>query len=338
MTGPSMRSGPKVRLGIVGLGWFGGVLTESAGATGTAEVVACFARSAESRARFAAAHGCHEAASYDALLADPEIDAVMIATPHSTHADMIERAAEAGKHVFVEKPLALTVVDAQRAIAAASRAGVVLQVGHNRRRQPANRIISSMIERGELGTVMHLEGVYSVPGGHKPNLPAWRSDPAECPAGSMTALGVHVVDTFGAWVGPAKRVSAFTARIDGLTALDEATTVMIEYGSGQLGSISTSYFTPMMNTVAAFGTERAVWNEEDGDRLFVQVRGEPARTEQPVETIDTIVDELGEFARCVVGGSEPETGGAEGLEVAVVLEGIVRSVSSGRAVDLAELR
>lgn len=327
-----------VRLGAVGLGWFGAVLAESARATGVAEVVACFARSPQARTTFARAHGCREAESYEALLGDQDVDAVVLATPHSTHADLIERAADAGKHVFVEKPLALTVADAERAVAATAAAGVVLQVGHNRRRQPANRAIASMIERGDLGTVLHLEGTYSVPGGHKPDLPAWRSDPAECPAGSMTALGVHTVDTFAAWVGRASRVAAFTARIAGLTPLDEATTVMIEYASGRLGTISTSYFTPAMNTVAAFGTERAVWNEEDGTRLFVQVRGEPSRSEQPVETLDTITDEIAEFARCITDGSEPETGGPAGLEVAAVLEGIVRSASSGRAVELDDLR
>jgi predicted dehydrogenase len=328
----------RVRLGVVGLGWFGDVLADAARAAGLADVVACFARSPDTRATFARAHACREAESYEALLGAADVDAVMLATPHSTHADMIERAAGAGKHVFVEKPLALTAADAQRAVAATTAAGVVLQVGHNRRRQPANRSIATMIEQGTLGTVLHLEGTYSVPGGHKPDLPAWRRDPAECPAGSMTALGVHTVDTFAAWVGRASRVAAFTTRIAGITALDEATTVLIEYASGQLGTISTSYFTPAMNTVAAFGTERAAWNEEDGTRLFVQVRGEPSRAEQPVETIDTIEDEIVEFVRCITDGSEPETGGPAGLEVAIVLEGIVRSASSGCAVELEDIR
>lgn len=160
-----------VRLGIVGLGWFGGVLTDSAARSGVAEVVSCFARSPDARAAFAEAHGCRAADSVDALLADDELDGVILATPHSTHADLVEQVAAAGKHVFVEKPLTLTVADARRAIAATEGAGVVLQVGQNRRRQPANRRIKEMIDGGELGTVLQLENFHSAAGGHKPDLP-----------------------------------------------------------------------------------------------------------------------------------------------------------------------
>lgn len=327
-----------VRLGMVGLGWFGGALAEAARATGLADVVACFARSPEGRAAFAEKHGCRAVGDLDEMLGDPDIDGVVLATPHSTHADLVERCAAAAKHVFVEKPLALTVTDVQRSAHAADRAGVVLQVGHNRRRQPANRRIKAMIEAGELGTVLQLEGMHSAPGGHKPELPAWRGDPAECPHGGMTALGVHTVDTFHYFMGPAKRVSAFTSRIAGLRDLDDATSVLIEYDGGQLASINTTYFSPPVVSLSVFGTDAAVWNEEDGARLFLQARTDPARGEQQIDTIDTIEDEIAEFARCIREGSRPETGVPEAIEVAAVLDAIGRSVESGCAVDLIDLR
>jgi predicted dehydrogenase len=327
-----------VRLGVVGLGWFGRVLTESARTSGVAEVVACFARSAGAREAFAGQNGCRAVESLDALVEDPEIEGVLVATPHSTHAAIAERAARAGKHVFVEKPLTLSVDDAERAIEAADGAGVVLQVGHNRRRQPANRRIKEMVDAGELGTLLQMEGFHSSPGGFKPDLAAWRKDSSECPAGGMTALGVHTVDTFRMLAGPAKRVSAFSKKLVGLTALDEATTVMIEYESGPLGVIGTSYFVAPVVALAVYGTEANAWNEEDGAKLLVQRRGEASRSEQPVAAIDTIVDELSEFARCIRDGGRPETGGAEGLEVASVMEAILASVASGRAVELSEVR
>ncbi|MEO8424362.1 MAG: Gfo/Idh/MocA family oxidoreductase [Actinomycetota bacterium] len=327
-----------VRLGAVGLGWFGGVLAEAARASGEAEVVTCFARSEEGRKAFAEAHGCEPAESLESLLGDPSIHGVIVATPHSTHGGLIEQAAAAGKHVFVEKPLALTIEDARRAIDAAERAGVTLQVGHNRRRQPANRRIRSMIESGELGTVMQLEGFHSSPGAHKLDLPAWRTDPSECPAGGMTALGVHTVDTYNYLVGPAARLFAFSKKVAGVSTLDEATAVTIEYQSGPIGQIGTSYFVPGLVSLAVYGTDLNVWNEEDGARLFTQARADKARAEQAVEQIDTIRDEVVEFARCIRDGGTPETGAAEGLEVAVVLEGIAQSVESGRAIDLTALR
>jgi predicted dehydrogenase len=272
------------------------------------------------------------------LLEDPRIHGVVVATPHSTHADLVEAVAAAGKHVFVEKPLALTGEDARRAIAATTSAGVTLQVGHNRRRQPANRRIKEMVEAGELGTVMQLEGFHSSPGAHKPELPAWRTDPSECPAGGMTALGVHTVDTFHYLVGPAKRVIAFSKQLLGSTTLDEATSVTIEYASGPIGHIGTSYFVPPVVWMAVYGTDRNVWNEEDGARLFAQARSESVRSERPVDTLDTIGDEMREFVGCIRGEAEPETGGEAGLEVAIVLEAIVQSVATGTAVDVSTLR
>jgi predicted dehydrogenase len=319
-----------VRLGIVGLGWFGGVLADSAERSGTADVVSCFARSSETREGFAERQGCRPAESLEAMLADDEVEAVVLATPHSTHADLVEQAASARKHVFVEKPLTLTVADAKRAIAATDAAGVTLQVGHNRRRQPANRRIKSMIDGGHLGTVLQLQGFHSAAGGHKPDLPAWRKDPTECPAGGITALGVHTVDTFHYWMGPARRVAAFSTKVVGLTDLDEATTVMIEYG--------TSYFTAPVVTLAAYGMDAIAWNEDDGKRFFHQTRADAARSEQDVEQLDTIVDEMAEFARAVRGDATPETGGAEGLEVVAVLEAIERSLETNSAVEVDELR
>jgi predicted dehydrogenase len=326
------------RLGIVGLGWFGGVLAKSARASGVAEVVSCYARTAETRKSFADEHGCRAAGDLGELLDDPEVDGVIVATPHSTHADIAVAAAGAGKHVFVEKPLTLTVADAKRVGAAAERAGVTVQVGHNRRRQPANRRIKEMIDAGELGAVLQLEGMHSAAGGHKPDLPAWRMDPAECPFGGMTALGVHTVDTFHYFMGPAKKVTALSTRFHGFNDLDDATTVLLEYESGPIASINTTYFAPPVVSLSVFGSEAAAWNEEDGARLYTQVRSDPARTEHEVETIDTMHDEIVEFARCIGGEAEPETGMPEAIEVAAVLEALGRSVASGSVVELAGLR
>jgi predicted dehydrogenase len=328
----------KVRLGVIGLGVYGGVLARTARTAELADIIAGFDVSAEHRAAFAREIGCRVMDNLDALLADRDVDGVLIATPHSTHPGIIEQAASASKHVFVEKPLALTVAGARRAISAADVAHVILQVGHRRRRQLANRRIKAMIEAGELGTVLQLQATYTDPGGLSASLPGWRRDPRESPAGAMTALGVHMVDTFHFLAGRARRVSAFSKRIPSMGAIDSATSLLIEFEGGVIGSISTSYYVPPIVTLAAYGTGGIAWNEEDGNRLFIQSAGDTRRAEQPVETIDTVADELAEFVRCIRHGTEPETGGAAGLEVARVLEATVDSARSGRSVDLAELR
>jgi predicted dehydrogenase len=154
----------------------------------------------------------------------------------------------------------------------------------------------------------------------------------------MTALGVHTVDTFHYFVGPAKRVTSFSTRISGFNDLDEATTVLLDYESGPIGAINTSYFAPPVVSMSVFGSDAAAWNEEDGTRLFTQPRSDPARSEHEIDTIDTMRDEIVEFARCIGGEGEPETGVVEAIEVAAVLEAIGQSVASGQTVELADLR
>jgi predicted dehydrogenase len=325
-------------LGAIGLGWFGDVLARAAHETGVATVVAVYARSPETRTAFATTHGARAVDDVDAMLEADDVDGVLIATPHTTHTELATRAARAGKHVFVEKPLALTVADVRRIADAADRAGVVLQVGHNRRRQSANRRIKRMIDDGELGTVLQLDGVHTAPGGHRPDLAEWRKDPAEAPFGGMTGLGVHTVDTFHHFVGGARRVAAFSSRFAEQLAIDDATIVSIEYESGPLATISTNYFTAPVVALTVFGSQGAAWNEEDGARLFTQHRTEPARIEHRVEALDTIEDELREFAAAIHGEATPETGADAALDVAAVLEAIGRSVRSGASVELSEIR
>ena len=323
------------QLGVIGTGWFASTLTAAAATTGRGRVASCFARSPKRRDDFAQRHGCAAADSVDALLGDPEITGVLIATPHSTHEELVVAAAQAGKHVFVEKPLTLTRAAAERAIAATEDAGVTLQVGHNRRRQAANRHIAAMIEHDELGRVLQVDAVHTSPIGHDPSLPGWRADPDECPAGGMSALGVHMVDTFHYFLGPATRVMAMSTRRGEASGLDRATTVLIEYAAGPLATLSTSCYATVVTSLSVHGEDAAVWNEADGARLLLQARGEKARRDLGVEVVDTIADEIDEFISCIRGEARPETGAAEGREVAAVLDAIVASIDGRCAVDVA---
>jgi predicted dehydrogenase len=329
--------GDGVGLALVGLGWWGGVLAEAVGSADEAELVACYARTESTRDRFAADHQTKAATSWDELLADPQVDGLLLATPHSTHADQIVDAASAGKHVFVEKPLTLTVAESRRAVDAADAAGIVLQVGHNRRRQPATRRLKELVDGGVLGTIHHVEANLSNPKELTPRT-GWRGDPAESPGGGMTGLGVHMVDNLIYLVGRPARVAAFSKQILGRSKLDDATTIILEFESGPLGYVATSMVVPDISTVGAIGHDAAAWNVGDGAHFYVQKAGEPERTEMPVGNLDTVQDQIEEFIRCVAGNGRPETGGREALEVVAVLEATMDSARSGKVVDLAEVR
>ena len=326
-----------VRLASVGLGWWGGTLAAAAAKEG-GQVVAAFARSAASREAFAAKYPCRTPETFDEILSDPEVEGVLLATPHTTHGDYIVAAAEAGKHVFVEKPLTLTVAEGKRAITAAAGAGVILQVGHNKRRQPANRRLKELIDGGDLGQVVMVESHQTVPNAQKFQPGYWRADRDDSPLGGMTSLGVHMVDTMHYLLGPAERVFAFSNVLMDFPPIDDATTIVLEFPSGQLGYLGTSFVVPRTTDIGVRGTDGAAWNIEDGTRFFRQSKDDAARAEEPIDVLDTVADQLGEFMRAIRGEAVPETGGAEALEVVAVLEAAVASSESGRAEAVADFR
>ena len=210
-------------------------------------------------------------------------------------------------------------------------------MGHKRRWVGAYRRLREMIDEGELGMVPQLEANISKPSMLNPR-PGWRNDPTEAPVGSMTGQGIHLVDIFYYLSGPVKRLCAFSKKLLGRSNLDDVTSVVFEFESGPLGYLGTSYVTPRIVTVAAFGTEANAWSEENGSKLYFQEKDKQARRELPVEMSDCVADELADFARCIREGGCPEVGGSEGLEVAAVLEAIIESVKSNRVVEVSQIR
>lgn len=328
----------KVRIASVGLGWWGGSLARAAAETGVLEVVSCFARTPETRRRFAEEHGCRQAGSLDDLMADPEVEAILVATSNSTHRPIVEAAAAAGKHVFVEKPLTLSVADGRAAVDAAEAGGIVLQVGHQRRRHPANRAARRLIEAGELGDIQLMESHHSVPNGFKLPEKAWRRQPEESPLGSMTSLGIHTIDTYHYLGGRIGAVSAITRSGRGDLTIDEATGLLFEFESGAIGTLVSSFFSPQLVRLSVHGTDGSVFSEADGSTLYFQSRDEPTPSERLVDPVDPVVDQLADFAAAIRSETPPEVGGEEGLEVVAVLQAAVESAETGRRVDVADHR
>jgi len=323
-----------VRAAAVGIGWWSGVLADAVPQGTGLTLVACATRSPDKRAAFAAKHTCRPLESYEAVLRDPEVEAVLLTTPHTLHAAHVIAAAEAGKHVFVEKPFTLTAADGRRATEACRRAGVVLAVGHGRRRQPANRALKALIVAGALGRVVQVEGNISSNSGFAMKPGGWRTDPRETPAGAMTGLGIHHVDTFQYLIGPITRVAAFSSKqVVKDAEIYDTGGILLEFASGALGYLGTALiFANRTSQFAVHGTEAQAYSEADGSRLFLQRKGEPDRTPVPLQPSDMVVDELAEFARCVRGGGRPEVGGEEGTAAVAVLEAIIESVKQGRPV------
>jgi predicted dehydrogenase len=325
-----------VRVAAVGVGGWGRVLADAAGQGTGLTIVACTSRSPESRAAFAKDYGCRPLPGLEAVLADPEVEGVLISTPHSLHAEQVVAAARAGKHVFVDKPFTLTVADARRATEACRQAGVVLAVGHQRRKQAASRALKRLLDEGVIGRVAQIEGNISADAGFVLKPGVWRTVRDETPGGAMTNLGIHHVDTFQYLLGPVARVMAFVRRV-ALThiEIDDATSVVLEFASGSLGYLGTSWIHANRTSyLTVHGTEAQAWSEADGARLFLARRGQREREAVPLAPVNAEVAELAEFARCVREGTRPEVGGEQGGANIAVLEAVVESARSGRAVSV----
>lgn len=325
----------KVRLASVGVGWWGRELVKAARSTGSIDIVSCYARTPDKRAEFASVTGARTASSLDELLDDSEVEGLLVATSHASHLSIIEAAAQAGKHVFVEKPLTLSVAEGRAAVDAANAAAIVLQVGHQRRRMAAHRAMRSLIDDGSIGDVQLLESQHSLPNGFTMPDQAWRWNTEESPLGSMTSLGIHQIDNFHYLAGPIARVAA-RSRVGRSVSIDEATGLLFEFASGAIGTLVSSFFTPWHIRLSIHGTDGAAYAHDDGARLEFQSRGERERAPRTIGPLDPVVDQLEEFAAAIRGEARPEVGGEEALAVVAVLEAAVESATTGGFVAVAK--
>ena len=197
---------------MIGLGWWGKELVRSARDSKLMRFTRGVTLEPDTVRDFASEMNISIGTSYEDVLADKSIDAVVLATPHTRHRAQVEAAAAAGKHVFCEKPFALTVEDAKAAIAACRKAGVALGVGHNRRLWPSMVKLKEVVSSAEFGTVMFAEGNYSHDILANTPLDNWRSAPQETKAGGMTGMGIHLLDGFSFLIGPMARVSALSTK------------------------------------------------------------------------------------------------------------------------------
>jgi predicted dehydrogenase len=157
-----------INAAIIGMGTWGQNLVKSVqGLSQDIQFVAGSTRTPAKAQEFATKHNIRMTDSYEAIMADPTIDAVVLATPHSMHTDQIVAAANAGKHVFCEKPLGLDHASTKRAADAAAKNNIILGVGYNWRFQPALQEIRRMLDDGRLGKLMHIEGNFCGPSAYR---------------------------------------------------------------------------------------------------------------------------------------------------------------------------
>ncbi|HXF66740.1 MAG TPA: Gfo/Idh/MocA family oxidoreductase [Burkholderiales bacterium] len=317
---------------IVGLGRWGRKLVEAVqGRSARLRFVRGAVRHPEAAREFAARHGFALSCDLAEVLADPRVQAVVLATPHSAHVEQVVAAAAAGKAVFCEKPLALDRAGAERAVEACRRAGVALGVGQDKRFWPSMRELARVVESGDLGEILHLEGNSSNEVARRHFSP-WRAAPQESPGGSMTATGIHVLDAFVRLAGAVRRVYArHYPRRDPPQLLDTVA-VLLEHECGASGLLSSVRTTPFFWRVHVFG-ERGSAEAVGENELVLRRCGEPPRR-LCFAREDALRLELEAFADAVEGRAPYPVSPSQMIEVVAALEAICRSMETGAPVAL----
>ncbi len=314
---------------IAGLGRWGQVLVDSVHGrndAGLRFVAGCTGRP-ERAADYAAARGIDLLPGLEAVLADPRIAAVVLATPHAQHAAQVIAAAAAGKHVFVEKPFALRRADAVAAVEACAAAGVVLALGHNRRFLPAVAAMKTMLAEGALGTVLHAEGHFSGPGAGAYTSGMWRADRAESPLGGMGGMGIHMVDMLIHLLGPIAEVDCRSHARALTNGLDDTTAALFTFAEGATANFATLALAPRHWRVTVFGTEGILELNGHEDLRFTPREGQG--WSRQFERVDIEAAELAAFATSVAGGAAYPLPVAEAVHGVAVFEAMIHSAASG---------
>ena len=326
-----------LNVAVIGIGWWGKVIVQTIRSKSRRlHIVRCVEPNVDAVKGFCAEQGVPVSADYEDALRDPAVQAVILTIPHSLHESFIIRAAQAGKHVFCEKPLTLSLETSRRAVAAVKQAGVQLGIGHERRFEPPILELRRIVASGALGTLLQIEANFSQD--LFIGLPAdnWRLNAKDAPGGPLTATGIHLVDLSCSIFGPAETVVAHNRARSGALPNGDSLSALVSFRNGATASITAMLATPFFSRFCVFGTTGWV---EVRDKSHVQSptgwwltksigKSAPETVDHPVAA--PVLTNLEAFADAIAGGAHYPVPHTEMLNTVALLEAIVRStVASG---------
>lgn len=333
-----------VGVAVIGTGMWGKRMLAAVERTPSLRLVACYSRNDEARKAAASQFGCAAPESFEQAINLDGVQGVLLITPNQVHVEQARACAQAGKHVFVEKPIADTLEDGLAMKSACGSAGVTLSVGHSFRRLGAARKVKQILEENRLGKIVLAEANFSLPGTLTPD--KWRYYRETCPGGPLMQLGIHHADTLQYWLGPVARVRGAFAHLATSAEIDDVGVAQLEFRDGALGTLTSSYVSPKTYFLRLYGTEgvldyqtnMSIWPKADqmDAATTLTLRTKSTVEQLEFEALDMLADELDEFARCVQGTAQPETGAQEGLRALDVILSAVRSHETGTPIILGE--
>lgn len=334
-----------VRVALVGLGWWG---RKMLGLLGTMQDQITVLRAVEpdlDAARpLAAQHGVPVGADYAEALADPRVEAVILATPHALHTGQIAAAVAARKHIFCEKPLALTAAEAAGSVAACRAAGLVLGMGHERRWEPPIADLLARADAGDLGRIQQIEANFSHDRFLALDRVNWRLSATHAPAGGMTATGIHLLDLSVRLLGPAQSVLCHCETLSSDLPGGDTVAAYVRFLGGGTSYVSASLSNPFMSRFTVFGSkgwidirDKAHVEAPEGWIVTSAIGGAPITT-QDIGPAEPVRDNLAAFASAVRHATPYPITGEELVRNIALLEAVFRSARSGKLEEVAQPR
>jgi len=318
-----------IKAGVVGLGWWGQLLARSVNDSKKINITSGFTRTPSNASDFITETGIKLYKEYEQLLNDKSIDAIILATPHSMHVEQIKLAAEHKKHIYVEKPIALTLKETRTALEAARTAGVEIAVGFQRRCHPSMIAALDAVRNGKIGRVLHVEGHQSAPGLRIYKEGSWRQAREEQPAGGMTGMGIHLLDGMVSVLGAVEDVTVKSKKIlqNNDSILDDMTSVLLMFETGTTGYIGTSIATSGYFSLRFFGENGVVEvrNPDLGEFVYTDQTAKIEVTENKGFNMEGASLEL--FADQITGSGSFPVSDKEVLYSSGALEKIIAATS-----------
>lgn len=335
-------AGP-VKIALVGLGWWGQkMLSVLEAAPGDIDVVRAVEPNANSVRALCEGRGIALSSDYADALGDPQVEAVVLATPHALHTQQIAAAVAAGKHVFCEKPLALTADEAAKSVALCAEAGLVLGMGHERRWEPPVADLLAKADAGTLGRIHQIEANFSHDKFLTLDRDNWRLKGDQAPAGGMTATGIHLLDLSVRLLGRAESVWCICESLSSDLPQGDTVAAYVRFAGGGTSYVSASLANPFMSRFTVYGAkgwidirDKAHVEAPDGWVVTSALAGGPIETVE-IGKAEPVKDNLVAFARAVRGqGTYPIT--AEHLVNNIaLLEAVFASARSGKIEKVAQ--
>lgn len=326
-----------IRVASLGMGWWSDVLADGVGRADGIEIVSCFTRSEEKRQAFAQKYNCAAASSYEEILADPTIQGIINTTPNNVHLETTRQAADAGKHIFLDKPIANSVGEGMEITKICRDAGVKLSIGFQRRRESQFRWVHEKVKSGDFGILVQAEANISrdrlgaFDEGH------WRYTAEGMPGGVMLQIGPHYVDVLEMIIGPIVEVSGMLSQLVLPGDNPDVAGLVMRHENGAVSTLNAGYASAGENYVMNIYGKKASALYTLSTGMYYLEQGDAMPKHVPFEKNDTIAEQMEEFGDCIRTNGEPEVGGEWASRSLAVIRAGVKSANERRVVTIEEI-